>query len=67
MEALNKSISEDSFHTPGWHYALVDTLIGLDEKIAGNSSDMDVAWLVLCGLCIHTHIASLDITAVCVC
>ena len=43
------NISHVEIYDIAWHYASIDGMARLEEKVDGNSRDMDVAWLVVCG------------------
>lgn len=43
------NISTTNIFDISWHYASTETADGLQELIVANASDMDTAWLVLCG------------------
>ena len=47
---MNKvNISHTSVYDLESHYASLDGLQAVSDLVAQNSSDMDVAWLVICG------------------
>ena len=47
MSELNVSVA--NVYDLGWHYASIEGVQALEAKVDGNSRDMDVAWLVICG------------------
>ena len=43
------NISVASVYDIEWHYASLDSFQSLESKVDGNSRDMDIGWLVICG------------------